>query len=202
MPVNCEHLKPLFKGHSGSRSVVAASRTVGGVLFAAEAARWPSIYAAYLGNVIRGSLGGPPVSLFGLAPSGVCQAARVTPDAGALLPHRFTLTCAPGEAGAIGGLFSVALSCESPRLAVSQHPALWSPDLPRPGRLPRNRRAAATRPARRRRSIARFASHPTDAVRSRWPKVRGSIPGPARMPLATAAGSDAVSGRRSPAATR
>jgi hypothetical protein len=31
---------------------------------------------------------------------------------------------------AIGGLLSVALSCESPRLAVSQHPALWSPDLP------------------------------------------------------------------------
>jgi hypothetical protein len=30
----------------------------------------------------------------------------------------------------IGGLLSVALSCESPRLAVSQHPALWSPDLP------------------------------------------------------------------------
>jgi len=34
---------------------------------------------------------------------------------------------------AIGGLFSVALSCGSPRLAVNQHPALWSPDLPRPG---------------------------------------------------------------------
>ena len=31
----------------------------------------------------------------------------------------------------IGGLFSVALSCGSPRLAVSQHPALRSPDLPR-----------------------------------------------------------------------
>jgi len=29
-----------------------------------------------------------------------------------------------------GGLFSVALSRESPRLAVSQHPALWSPDFP------------------------------------------------------------------------
>jgi hypothetical protein len=28
----------------------------------------------------------------------------------------------------------VALSCGSPRLAVSQHLALWSPDLPRPGR--------------------------------------------------------------------
>ena len=30
----------------------------------------------------------------------------------------------------VGGLFSVALSSGSPRLAVSQHPALWSPDLP------------------------------------------------------------------------
>jgi hypothetical protein len=30
---------------------------------------------------------------FGLAPGGVCRAARVTPGAGALLPHRFTLTC-------------------------------------------------------------------------------------------------------------
>ena len=34
---------------------------------------------------------------------------------------------------AIGGLLSVALSFGSPRLAVSQHPALWSPDLPQPG---------------------------------------------------------------------
>src|SRR6516165_9900409 len=36
----------------------------------------------------------------------------------------------------IGGLFSVALSCGSPRLAVSQHPALRSPDFPRPGQTP------------------------------------------------------------------
>ena len=41
--------------------------------------------------------------------------------------------CLCGHEPAIGGLFSVALSCGSPRLAVSQHPALWSPDLPRPG---------------------------------------------------------------------
>ncbi len=34
---------------------------------------------------------------------------------------------------AIGGFLSVALSCGSPRLAVSQHPALRSPDLPRHG---------------------------------------------------------------------
>ena len=31
---------------------------------------------------------------FDLAPGGVCRADRVTPVAGALLPHRFTLTCA------------------------------------------------------------------------------------------------------------
>ncbi len=75
---------------------------------------------------------GSPIPLFDLAPGGVYRAVRVTPGAGALLPHRFTLTCATPEGAAIGGLFSVALSCRSPRLAVSQHPALWSPDLPRP----------------------------------------------------------------------
>ena len=47
---------------------------------------------------------------------------------GALLPHRFTLA---RRLAAPGGLFSVALSFESPRLAVSQHPALRSPDFPR-----------------------------------------------------------------------
>ena len=97
---------------------------------------------------------GPSVPLFDLAPGGVCRADRVTPVAGALLPHRFTLTCALPEGIAIGGLFSVALSCRSPRLAVNQHPALWSPDLPRlvpDGRgHPPPGRSAATRPAHRR----------------------------------------------------
>ena len=57
---------------------------------------------------------------------------------------------------AIGGFLSVALSCGSPRLAVSQHPALRSPDLPRhdpaarpvprpPGRLTVSRNSATTR---------------------------------------------------------
>ena len=75
---------------------------------------------------------GPSIPLFDLAPGGVYRAGRVTPAAGALLPHRFTLTCALPGGIAIGGLFSVALSCRSPRLAVNQHPALWSTDLPRP----------------------------------------------------------------------
>ena len=90
---------------------------------------------------LPGTLGGPPVPVW--------------PCSGWGLPSR------PGHPGrwcaltapfhpclcpkAIGGLLSVALSCGSPRLAASQHPALRSPDLPRHGR----RHAAATRPAHR-----------------------------------------------------
>jgi hypothetical protein len=51
---------------------------------------------------------------------------------------------------AIGGFLSVALSCGSPRLAVSQHPALWSPDLPRHDPVG-TARAAATWPTHRHR---------------------------------------------------
>jgi hypothetical protein len=66
---------------------------------------------------------------FGLAPGGVYRAVPVTRDAGGLLHHRFTLTPL-----ARGGLFSVALSRGSPRVAVSNHPALRSPDFPRQAR--------------------------------------------------------------------
>ena len=65
------------------------------------------------------------LSLLDLAPGGVYLAVTVARNAGVLLPHRFTLTSYEA-----GGLFSVALSCESPRLAVSQHLTLRSPDLP------------------------------------------------------------------------
>ncbi len=57
--------------------------------------------------------------------------------------------CRPVSRPAIGGLLSVALSCGSPRLGVTQHPALWSPDVPRHGRS----RDAAARPARHRPAI-------------------------------------------------
>jgi hypothetical protein len=43
-----------------------------------------------------------------------------------------------------GGLFSVALSRGSPRVGVTHHLALWSPDFPRRNRSP----DAAARPAR------------------------------------------------------
>ena len=51
---------------------------------------------------------GSPCPLFGLAPGGVYRAVRVTPDAGALLPHRFTLACAiplPGPPSAVCSLW-------------------------------------------------------------------------------------------------
>jgi hypothetical protein len=71
--------------------------------------------------------------LLDLAPGGVYRAARVTPHAGGLLHHRFTLT--PRTPTQIdvreSGLFSVALSRGSPRVGVTHHLALWSPDLPR-----------------------------------------------------------------------
>ena len=42
-----------------------------------------------------------PGFLFGLAPGGVCLARLVTQSAGALLPHRFTLTASDGSAAAV-----------------------------------------------------------------------------------------------------
>ena len=47
------------------------------------------------------------------------------------LPH-----AAPKRSGVRGGLLSVALSRGSPRVAVSNHRALWSPDFPRPAPSP------------------------------------------------------------------
>ena len=73
-------------------------------------------------SLAQGTAGSP----LDLAPGGVYRAAAVTCGAGGLLHHRFTLT--PARRG--GGLFSVALSRGSPRVGVTDHPALWSPDLP------------------------------------------------------------------------
>jgi len=48
-------------------------------------------------------------------------------------PFHPYLCAGPEGSRAIGGLLSVALSCGSPRLGVTQHHALWSPDVPRTG---------------------------------------------------------------------
>ena len=77
---------------------VTVSRPVGGVLSTGplRESGWVTIHLCGP----PGSVGGrAALSLFGLAPDGVCQADRVAPVAGALLPHRFTLTCARSPEG-------------------------------------------------------------------------------------------------------
>ena len=78
----------------------------------------------------------PP--LLGFAPDGVYPAPTVTGRA-----VRSYRTISPLPVPGTGGIFSAALSIRSPCLDVIQHPALWSPDFPRPatanagrGRLP------------------------------------------------------------------
>ena len=88
---------------------------------------------------LRSGPEGPPL---GLAPGGVYLAAMVTHRAGGLLHHRFTLTSVSR-----GGLLSVALSRGSPRVGVTHHLALWSPDFPRF----QSPETAITRPTRPRR---------------------------------------------------
>src|SRR5207253_9502974 len=74
---------------------------------------------------LPGSAAGHRIApLCALAPGGACPAAPVA--RGAVRSYR-TVSPLPAFAG---GLFSVALSRESPRLAVNQHPALWRPDFP------------------------------------------------------------------------
>ena len=142
-------LRQIAAGHWAGRR---ASQPVGRVLCARS--RGPT--AIHLGLPLPAASCGLPASIgraalsrsrrkaplpvplpLDLAPGGVYRAAQVALSAGGLLHRRFTLT--PGVAG--GGLFSVALSRGSPRVGVTDHPALRSPDLPRYARKP-----GATRP--------------------------------------------------------
>lgn len=99
-----------------------------------------------------------------LAPGGVYLAGPVTRPAGGLLHHRFTLTHRPKP---MGGLFSVALSRGSPRVGVTHHRALWSPDVPR-HRLPGDATVRPTHPhqkctgAQRSTRYPRVSSSPTN----------------------------------------
>src|SRR5581483_8618654 len=132
-----------------SRSTVAGhhewatvSRPVGGVLCSLRSGGHPSK------RPTKG-IGRAALPLFGLAPSGVCRATRVTPGAGALLPHRFTLTCAR-RPSAVCSLW---------------HFPAGHPDWPLASTLPcgaptfldavRNAHAATTRPTHRRPPFSR-----------------------------------------------
>ena len=91
--------------------------------------RAPATYPETSREQRSGGFRGRRTGLLGLAPGGVYRAAPVTRRTGGLLHRRFTLT-RPSQPG---GLFSVALSRGSPRVGVTHHPALWSPDFPQPG---------------------------------------------------------------------
>ncbi len=66
--------------------------------------------------------------LFGLAPGGVCLAKRVTPPAGELLPHRFTLTAWPKPLAAV--CFLLHFPWPRGRSALPTTLSLRSPDFP------------------------------------------------------------------------
>src|SRR6476469_3951822 len=110
--------------------------------------------------------GGPPSNAcapvhapdLDLAPGGVYRAVPVTRDAGGLLHHRFTLTASDLSIVG-GGLLSVALSRGSPRVAVGNHPALWSPDFPRPPEGDRGCPAVSSADERTGRRDARIPAH-------------------------------------------
>ena len=76
-----------------------------------------------------------PRGLLGLAPSGVCRAVTVTDDAVGPYP---AVSPSPARKPAV-----CFLSRGSPRVGVTHHPALWSPDFPR-----QLKTAAITRMAR------------------------------------------------------
>src|SRR5437764_10941092 len=122
----------------------------------------------------RARTGRPIALLFGLAPGGVCLADAVTRAAGELLPHRFTLTAPPPRGTKKRRRsVSVALSVGLPPLAVSQHPALRSPDFP-PAVLPR--------PATVRSSLARPLVSPPRTAVSRRPRSAAHAAEPLSIP--------------------
>ncbi len=79
---------------SPHRRLLAVSRPVGGILSTGPfpGSGWVAIHLCGL----PGDMGRAGRPTLDLAPGGVCRAARVTPGAGALLPHRFTLACDGG----------------------------------------------------------------------------------------------------------
>ena len=90
---------------------------------------WPTRCRAALRTLPERGPGRPIALLFALAPNGVYQAAASPRRWWSLTPP-FQLFPLRPEGAQVGVFFSAALSVGLPRLAVSQHPALWSPDFP------------------------------------------------------------------------
>ena len=95
-----DHSQPLRPRYLWQRVGLYAGFCSGDPMSPSSRPWWPSISAGGYPTApaaYPGFIGRAVLPLLGLAPGGVCKATRVTPSAGALLPHRFTLTCAAGE---------------------------------------------------------------------------------------------------------
>src|SRR5215218_4940284 len=127
---------------------MTVSRPVGGVLSSASRrlGGHPSVRSTWRCRLTAAA--GPAVPRFDLAPGGVYRAARVTPGAGALLPHRFTLACGP-----VAGTHRRSVLCGTLlRVAPTGVSPAPCPVEPRPSSTPSpvaRAGAAATRPAHR-----------------------------------------------------
>jgi hypothetical protein len=73
------------------------TRAVGGILSSGRSPGTGCVVIHLCG--LPGGIGRAARPLFDLAPGGVCRSAPVARGAGALLPHRFTLTCADRSLG-------------------------------------------------------------------------------------------------------
>ena len=138
--------------HDGCRPNLGerTSRTVSRILYPPVARRMATIHLRTPLPVpscgLPGSSGGPPsnASCLALLRVGFTEPRRSP----ATLVVSYTTVSplpAPTPRGRTGGLFSVALSRGSPRVGVTHHPALWSPDFPRRA-LPRPAGSCSTRP--------------------------------------------------------
>ena len=107
---------------------------------------WTIIYLrtpllAFSSTLPERGAGNTMALLYALAPEGACQATQLPECWWSLTPPFQLFSHSPRRAA--GVFFSAALSVGSPRLAVSQLPALWSPDFPHDsitvaGKLPRD----------------------------------------------------------------
>ena len=101
LPRSAEMLKVLVDGRCGGESACKRDSVVTCVTGSHPSdAVYPRV------PLLTQRRAGNSCPLLDLAPEGVCRAVRVTPHAGALLPHRFTLTCGGRDRSRplIGGL--------------------------------------------------------------------------------------------------
>ena len=126
---------------------MVASRPVGGVL-SARYGRGDHPSKRPTRGLPRKGLDGQPMSSVWPCSKWGLPSRPGHPDRWCALTAPFHPCLCPAENRTIGGLLSVALSFGSPRLAVSQHFALWSPDLPQRDIATSAQPAAVTRPAR------------------------------------------------------